>query len=137
MLIDGEKPQGGNIPVEVEPLDVLVGSEHPVLIKIDVEGYETAVIAGAQEVLRKDSLIGVLMELNDSGRRYGYNDENLHRQMLDQGFKSFRYHPFERILQPLEGKNMGSGNTLYLRDVEKVMQRVASAPAFNVLGQSI
>jgi len=118
-------------------LDVSVGSEHPVLIKIDVEGYETAVIAGAQEVLRKDSLIAVLMELNDSGRRYGYNDENLHRQMLNYGFKSFKYHPFERVLQPLEGKNMGSDNTLYLRDIEKAMQRVEGAPAFNVLGRSI
>jgi len=137
VLIDGEKPGGGNIPVEVEPLDVLVGSEHPVLIKIDVEGYETAVIAGAQEVLRKESLIGVLMELNDSGRRYGYNDENLHSQMLDYGFKSFKYHPFERVLQPLEGTNRGSDNTIYLRDIEKIMQRVKGAPAFNVLGQSI
>lgn len=123
-----------SIPIEVLPLDSVLASEAPTLLKIDVEGYETPVIAGAKHVLQKESLKGVIMELNGSGARYGCSDANILQAMNDFGFATYRYHPFERRLEKLTGKNSGSGNTLFLRDETFVLERVKAAPLVAVLG---
>jgi hypothetical protein len=41
--------------------------ECPVLMKLDVEGYEPAVLAGAAATLK-----ALIIELNGSGHRYGF-----------------------------------------------------------------
>jgi FkbM family methyltransferase len=118
------------IEIPVKRLDDMLEGFSPVLIKIDVEGFETNVIAGADKTLRAPSLLGVIMELNGSGGRYGFDETKLHAAMLDYGFKSFTYSPFERRLLPLDGRNAGSGNTLYLRNVGEIAARLSSAPRF-------
>lgn len=128
---------GKSISVAVETLDDNIGNRQPVLIKIDVEGFETEVIAGAKQTLSKESLLGVIMELNGSGQRYGYNEEKLHFAMLDYGFRPFQYLPFNRSLVPLTDKNKTLGNTLYLRKVEEVKNRLKQAVSFVVHGHSI
>ncbi len=42
----------------------------PFLIKIDVDGYETPVLEGAENILKNDNLCSVIMELNESDGRY-------------------------------------------------------------------
>jgi hypothetical protein len=121
----------------VKSLDNIVGEFEPVLIKIDVEGWETEVIAGAERTLSNQSLLAVIMELNGSGKQYGYDELALHNLMIDYGFKSFYYLPFNRQLVPLEDKNTQSGNTLYIRDIESVIERVKTASAFLIYGQQI
>ncbi len=121
----------------VNSLDNIVGEFEPVLIKIDVEGWETEVIAGAERILSNQSLLAVIMELNGSGKQYGYDELALHNLMVDYGFKSFSYLPFNRQLVPLEEKNTQSGNTLYIRDIESVIERVKTAYAFLINGQQL
>ena len=118
------------IHVPVNTLDNVLQGHSPALIKIDVEGYETLVLAGGKDVLAQDSLFGVIMELNGSGARYGYSEETLHKTMLEYGFSTFAYSPLERRLIPLEGKNCQSGNTLYLRHIDAVMVRIQGAKQF-------
>jgi FkbM family methyltransferase len=72
--------------VEVNTLDNVVAEAEPALIKIDVEGFETEVIAGAEKVLSKKSLLAVIMELNGSGCRYNYDESKLYEGMLDNVF---------------------------------------------------
>jgi hypothetical protein len=72
------------------------------------------------------------MELNGSGARYGFDEDALHRDLLGRGFETFRYRPFERVLEPLNGARSGSGNTLYVRDAGRLGERVRSAPRFAV-----
>jgi hypothetical protein len=48
------------------------------------------------------------------------------------GFETFRYRPFERVLEPLNGARSGSGNTLYVRDAGRLAERVRLAPRFAV-----
>lgn len=94
--------------------DVLAGRE-PVVIKIDVEGFETKVIEGSQETLANPKLRAVIMELNGSGARYGFDEEVLHQRMLSFGFETYVYRPDERAFESIDGKRHMTGNTLYLR----------------------
>jgi len=79
----------------------------------------------------------VIMELNGSGSRYGFDESAIHMRMRDYGFNTFVYMPFERVLSPLNGKNARSGNTLYIRNIDRVKKRLATAPKFRVLHHEI
>ncbi|MEL6898033.1 MAG: FkbM family methyltransferase [Planctomycetota bacterium] len=114
--------------VPVIPLDLLLADEEPICIKIDVEGFEQQVVDGGPGTLQGQGLQAVLLELNGSGKRYGYDDQAIHDAMIEFGFTPFLYDPFQRELTGLEGRNTGAGNTLYLRDIEFVQQRLDSAP---------
>ena len=133
ILASGEDEQN-SILVDVLPLDTVLTGEAPTLLKIDVEGYETPVIAGAKQVLQKESLKGVIMELNGSGARYGWDEANISRAMNDFGFVAYRYDPFKRQLETLGGKSAVSSNTLFLRDETFILQRVQAAPLVTLLG---
>jgi len=123
------------VTVAVTSLDAALPDECPALIKIDVEGYEAAVLEGAQTILQKQTLHAVIMELNGSGDRYGFNESQILELMLDHGFKTYSYHPLARTLVKLEGKNPHSGNTLFIRDQNFVEQRLTTAPKITVRGK--
>lgn len=131
--------EGGaeSLKVVVKTLDDALGDAAPTVIKVDVEGFETNVVAGGDKALSSASLLAVLMELNGSGARYGFDETALHARMLEYGFGAFRYSPFERELIALGGKNSLSGNTLYVRDVGAVRERLRAAPAFSVNEQRV
>lgn len=118
------------VEVPICSLNDLLESQEPILIKIDVEGFETNVIAGADNVLSRTSLLAVIMELNGSGERYGFNEVELHKKMLSFGFKTYTYFPFDRQLVSLDEATSTSGNTLYVRNVDEVASRLKSAQQY-------
>jgi FkbM family methyltransferase len=122
------------IKVPVQKLDDL-SYGIPSLIKIDVEGFETEVIKGAQTLLRQRELKAIIIELNGSGGRYNYDDHAIHRELRSLGFDPFGYEPFARKLTPL--RNFGNFNTIYIRDIDRVKERLRTAPAFMVFGEQI
>ena len=63
------EPNGGesSCDVPVVTLDGALAGKEPSLIKIDVEGFETAVVSGGPATLARPTLRAVLMELNGSG----------------------------------------------------------------------
>ncbi len=111
--------------------------ETPALIKIDVEGFETAVIAGARATLAEPKLKAIIMELNGSGARYGFDEAALFQRMCDAGFQPFSYDPLQRRLLPLPNKNSDHGNTLFLRDLAFIEARLRSAAHIEIHGLSI
>jgi FkbM family methyltransferase len=127
----------GAVEVQIITLDGILKDREPSLIKIDVEGYETPVLEGAPETLKKESLHSVIMELNGSGARYGYQESKIVDMMYDYRFAAYTYKPFTRSLQRLEGKSRESGNTLFIRDVEYVTDRLRASPQFAVLGKRV
>ena len=133
-LASGEKYENV-VDVEVTTLDSVLSDESPSLIKIDVEGYETPVLEGAQKTLKKKSLHSVIMELNGSGSRYGYDESRILELMFDYGFKTYSYNPLGRILINLEGKNLNSGNTLFIRNKPLVEERLRGAPKVSIHGK--
>ncbi len=125
------------IEVAVRTLDDVLAGELPKMIKVDVEGFESHVIRGAGDVLTSESLSAVVMELNGSGRRYGFDDESIHRQMLDFGFRPHAYDPFGRALSELPDRNTRGRNTLYLRDMEDIQTRIDGAAAIELPWRTI
>ena len=131
-VLEGADVGASSIAVKIERLDAVALGFEPKVIKIDVEGFETNVIAGAHDVLTRTSLLAVIMELNGSGERYGFDESALHKRMLEYGFSTFSYAPFKRELTSLNGKNENSGNTLYIRAgcQNEVSLRLGQAPKF-------
>lgn len=74
IIADGEQAEN-KIVVNVSLLDEVL-KDDPFLIKIDVEGYETLALQGAKNTLRNEELFSVIMELNGSGNRYGFDESN-------------------------------------------------------------
>jgi FkbM family methyltransferase len=136
VLGENEESHGASV-VLVKTLDEALEEIRPTLIKIDVEGFESSVIEGAPDILRRESLLAVVMELNGSGARYGFDELALHEKMLQYDFRPFAYFPFIRKLTPLSGKNSLSGNTIYIRDFAEAQRRVTSASPFVVSGMPI
>ena len=126
---------GDSIEVEVFPLDELLASEPagPRIIKIDVEGFETQVISGASATLKSPALLAVLMELNGSGNRYGFDEAKLNNQILSSGFSPCEYEPFTRKVTPSTTPGT-SGNTLYVSRVSELAQLLQAAPVITVNG---
>jgi FkbM family methyltransferase len=113
--------------VTVTTLDALVGDQMPAFVKIDVEGHEDSVVDGGRETIMKESLIGVIVEVNHPNPA---NRETT-KALLSAGFVSCRYDPFKRSITRSEPR---PGNTLYLRNVEQVLKRVRDAPRRRIVG---
>jgi FkbM family methyltransferase len=135
--IAANETASGQIKVKVLPLDKVLAGESPSLIKIDVEGLETLVINGMTCALANPSLHSVIVELNGSGRQYGFDDQNIIKTMWEFGFQMYRYEPFERALQLVSSKDITSSNTLFLRNEEFVKRRLSSAPRLKIGSQEI
>ena len=121
--------------VAMVTLDAALKGDCPRVIKIDVEGFETAVVRGAGSILRRPELLAVVMELNGSGIRYGYEEPELRAQMHSLRFHEYSYAPFERALHPLNIElDQLAGNIIFVRDVQKISERLKTAPTVNVRG---
>jgi FkbM family methyltransferase len=116
--------------VTVRTVDDLVTETglRPLLLKVDVEGFELPVFRGAANSLQ-DSVRAIIVELNGAGREYGFSNEQVHQLLLGHGFQTYKYEPFSRDLRPSSGINTSSFNTLYVRQthVDWVRTRVRSA----------
>ncbi|HMX39150.1 MAG TPA: FkbM family methyltransferase [Saprospiraceae bacterium] len=125
----------GTVDVPVDTLDHLLEGKDPTLLKIDVEGFETEVVRGAGATLQNPALQAVIIELNGLGSKYGYDEREVHAQLLSLGFASCSYDPATRLLSPAGLK--GIHNTLYVRNFDLVQKRVSEAAKVKVLGKSI
>lgn len=125
------------LEVPVTTLDSVLADRVPEMLKIDVEGYETAVIEGARKTLADPRLHSVVMELAGAGSQYGFDEARLLQQVREEGFQSCRYDPFCRKLTPYENRDPSDGNTLFVRDLVKVRGLLESASAVVVHGRSI
>lgn len=121
--------------VRIDTLDNIFQDATPLIMKMDVEGFETKAIAGARRILADDGLKGIIIELNGSGARYGFDDARIHDTLLQHGFKCHAYEPYSRTFHPMD--IYGKHNTIYLRDLGFFEARVRSARRITILDKSI
>jgi FkbM family methyltransferase len=129
------RQDNNNVALPVITIDSLVEKYRPILVKIDVEGFETEVLRGMSITLDLPELKAIIIELNGSGSRYGFKDTDIHNLMLEKGFKAYYYEPYKRQLAV--APSYGTHNTIYCRDLEFIRKRVEKATAIKIMGDCI
>lgn len=134
VVVGTDAATDGTVVVDVTTVDALAAAERPALVKIDVEGFETEVLAGGEATFSAPEVEAIVIELNGSGVRYGFADADIDRRLRSFGYAPFRYEPDSREIHAILGAIPTTGNTIYLRDPERARSRVRSAPRRRVLG---
>ena len=131
-------PQGSadGIVVPSITLDEVVIHDGPVFVKIDIEGHEKEALAGGQRLLASSKLKAVVMEFG-CGTHRGIDEGRLYDSMLDRGFLSCRYELERHALIPGPGGTDRQGNTIFVRDIAEMNDRLRDAPSVHVLGLSV
>jgi len=134
-VVSADESKRDTAELAVITIDSLLKNGGPALIKMDVEGYETEVLKGMGETLTNTTLQAIIIELNGSGGRYGFDEHKIHELLLSKGFRPYTYDTFTRQLNLLE--NYGSYNTIYCRDMSFINDRVKNAKAVKIMGEMI
>lgn len=132
-VIRPNEEAGQTIEVNVIKIDSLVHYA-PALIKIDVEGFESRVLIGAENILKSIGLKAIIIELSNTVE-YGFNDTYTHYLLTLNGFAPFSYDPFTRKLSPIS--ELATDNIIYCRDINFVVSRVKNAGPIKVMGEKI
>lgn len=118
---------GETVSVPLRRLDSVAGDLAPVMIKIDVEGFEPQLFAGAEKTLAKPTLRLIETETLDPA---------ILAQLARHGFERRYYDPFTRTLSA-SAVGIETNNALFVRDEAWVADRLRTAPHRDVLGISI
>ena len=118
--------KGSVICVDVSTLDKECESLEPVLIKIDVEGFEEDVLRGASETLAKSSLLAVVIE--------GQADR-VNKIFRDAGFIDVSYSPLIRKIEPHSKR---ASNRIWVKKnkIDEVGNLLLTAPQQVVYGNN-
>jgi FkbM family methyltransferase len=114
--------------VSLRRLDGVAGSTDGVLIKLDVEGYEAQVLAGAEAVLAAPSLLAIETEL-DAPDVIG--------TLTKAGFARRFYDPLSRTLSDRPPEAGRASNALFIRNEAAVLARVTTAPRRRILNTMV
>ena len=120
------------VEVRVSRLDDLLEVTRPVGLKIDVEGWEQEVLAGASAVLASSNLLFVVVEVNSSGKRYGFEDDGIQELLDGSGLTQVRYDPSTR--QVRKSRSLAGGNALFAK-LPDVAGRVRKADSLQIAGR--
>ena len=113
--------------VPLRRLDSVAGTLDPVMMKIDVEGFEPQLFAGAEATLARPTLRVIETETIDA---------KIVEQLRRHGFERRYYDPFARRLSPAP-VGIDCNNSLFVRDEAWIAERLRTAPRRDVLGISL
>ncbi|UPG74275.1 FkbM family methyltransferase [Roseomonas gilardii subsp. gilardii] len=130
-----EREEEDSVQISVSTLDEILPHRTPLLLKLDVEGYEARILAGAGRLLARPGLQAVLVETMAHAEHYGDSTRRIDDLLRAQGFAPFDYDPRRRTLTRRDAP--GDPNTLYLRQLDAVAARLATAATIPVLGEHI
>lgn len=131
-----DQPSTDTVDVPVQPLDEILAGRTPRVVKIDVEGFEGEVIAGARETFSNPDCSAVILEIGGGFERFGTTAAAVVDSMKPLGFKPFWYDPFTRSLAGVGEPGPGRFNQTFIRDRQFVEQRLKSARAFEIRGRN-
>jgi hypothetical protein len=104
-------------------------------LKLDVEGYELAVLDGAAHTLAAIGLLAVVVEMNDTSvDAHGVAHSAVDQRLRAAGFARHRYDAFSRALRADREPLPFGGNAIYVRDAAQVQERLRAARRFRIHG---
>jgi FkbM family methyltransferase len=108
-------------------LDDMLTGQNPIMMKMDVEGYEEQALLGAEQLLFNSSLMVIELETVS---------ENTEQMLKRHGFERMYYDPYHRLvaIQPFD---IASLNTLFIRNSTFVRARVHEAAKVRVFDNLI
>lgn len=117
------------VGVPVSTLDDVVEAGRPVaLVKLDTEGFESAVLAGAGRLLRDGSVLAWIVEIREHGLRYGGSDKSVLETFRRCGYRAYRYSAEQGSLEASEHPDLDTGwNLILIKDINEVNRRLRSA----------
>jgi FkbM family methyltransferase len=124
----GQTPN--TVRVKVMTLDQMLSQGVPKLMKMDVEGFETEVFGGAEQLLKRPELSAISMERAGNAGRYGYDETALHKTIRENGFSPCQYDPFGRRLSAMDPE--ANGDIIYIRDMAAANAILTAAPPFKI-----
>lgn len=111
--------------VECKPLNKIAENYKCNILKVDVEGYETPVINGADTVLSSEDLQVIIIELNGHGEKYfNFNEDEVAEKISSYGFTRVEYDISTNSVKTVEGLRSLDGNSLYVKDITHVNERL-------------
>ena len=116
--------EGDTVLISSEKLDDAIGNARPAMIKIDVEGFESAVIDGAVATLAMPELSVVIIE-----GRSAHCEGALRRA----GFQEINYDPFARCISPAANDCTRFCNHIWVRNVDQMESRCRDSRTYRVL----
>ena len=127
---DGED----HVLTPVVALDELQWDKGPLVIKVDVEGFESFVVDGAKELLKSGQVEILLIELNGGASNYGLNELDLFERIQGFGFLPFWYDAKRSRLSSLSEPT--ATNTLFIHSIhlDEVTLRLQNAPKIVIRG---
>ena len=76
------------------------------------------------------------MEFNGSGEAYGFDEQTIHRSMLDLGFKQCSTMLCERVSDEYRVQLVHQ-HSLYMRNPKSAQALVSAAPCYALIGMQI
>lgn len=119
------------IKIQVKKLDDIFSDHIPVIMKMDIEGYEWPALNGAKKILASPAFKALIIELNGCSISFGFTDSDIHNLLLSFNFKPYAYDPFLRVFTLLN--SYGIYNTIYIKDLEWAKKRVAISKKYMIL----
>ena len=120
------------VSVQVQTIDSILKGNVPLALKIDVEGYEKYALEGATAMLVNTNFKVLILELNNSGKIFKINDEDIFEFVMSFGFKPYSYEPKTRLLSELKTYNKKQFNTIFVRDIDFVNSRILNSPPVKI-----
>lgn len=96
--------------------------DRPILLKIDVEGYELNVLKGASKILKNSKVFAIIIEINGLSKKFNVEEKLIHDQLVGHGFFPVDYDPYKRIVTKI--KSFNDINTIYVRDLRLINDKV-------------
>lgn len=120
--------------VEMISLDeFFTGRTPPALVKMDVEGFESAVVKGAARLIDGRQPLAMVIEQADCGAHYGYDEAALPASLIKRGYSRCAYDGLRRELTRLDlAAPAPSYNLLFVRDFDRAQQRLHEASPFSL-----
>ena len=66
-----------------------------------------------------ESIIALIIELNGSGKTYGFTDNDVHNELLLFGYFPVHYNPFSKTIEENDLNRFDGDNIIYVKDIKQ------------------